>query len=80
MVPQDPQLRRQIAQQARLWLLALVCAAVGAAVVSQTDRLAPGIGAFLLTLAVSGPLLWLWEKRHRAPASTTPEPRPRSKR
>lgn len=80
MAAQDPQLRRQVAQQARLWLLALVCATVGAGVVARTDRLAPGIGAFLLALVVFGPLLWLYEKRHRGPASTTPEPRPRSKR
>ena len=70
MAAQDPELRRQLAQQARLWLLALVCATVGAVVVARTDRLAPGVLAFLAALVVLGPLLWLYEKRRPSPEPT----------
>ena len=65
MVELDPKRRAELGQTARLWLLGLPCAAVGAYVVSRTDDLVIGIGAFLLTLAVLGPFLWLYERRRR---------------
>jgi hypothetical protein len=61
----DPDIRRQLHQQARLWALSLVCATVGALVIWRTGRLAPGILAFLVALAVLGPLLWAYERRVR---------------
>jgi Flp pilus assembly protein TadB len=64
----DPGRRRELAQQGRLWLLALVCATVGAAVVWRTDSVYVGTGAFLLTLAVLGPVLYLYERRARRAA------------
>lgn len=56
-------LRSDLAKQARLWVLSLVCATVGAVVVWRTEALLPGIGAFLLALAVLGPILWAYERR-----------------
>ena len=73
-VPADPRRhpsavsnnRTEVAKQARLWLLSLICASVGAFVVWRTDALLPGISAFVITLAVLGPILWLYERRKRA--------------
>ena len=50
----DPEIRRQLAQQGRLWLLALICATAGALVVWRTNSLVPGVIAFLATVAVLG--------------------------
>jgi hypothetical protein len=61
----DPGRRRELAQQGRLWLLALVCASVGALTVSRTGSIYVGAGAFLLTLAVLGPILYAFERRAR---------------
>lgn len=63
----DPDVRRQLRQQARLWLLSLVCAIAGATTVYRTDSLWSGVAVFLLFLVVLGPLLWLYERsrRHR---------------
>ncbi len=61
----DPGRRRELASQGRLWLLALVCATVGALTVWRTDSLAVGTGAFLITLAVLGPVLYVYERRAR---------------
>jgi hypothetical protein len=55
--------RRDLAKQARLWTLSLVCATVGAVTVWRTDQLLPGIGAFLLTLVVLGSILYAYERR-----------------
>jgi hypothetical protein len=65
MVELDPKRREELGQTARLWLLGLPCAAVGAYVVWRTDDVAPGILAFLVTLAVLGPILWVYERRRR---------------
>jgi hypothetical protein len=65
MVELDPKRREELGQTARLWLLGLPCAAVGAYVVWRTDAVAPGILAFLVTLAVLGPFLWVYERRRR---------------
>ena len=65
VVESDPELRGKLAQEGRLWALAVVCAAVGAATVAVTDAIAPGVLAFLVTLVVLGPLLRLYEKRRR---------------
>ena len=62
----DPDIRRQLYQQARLWSLSLVCATVGALVIWRSGRLAPGILAFLVALALLGPVLWAYERRARA--------------
>ena len=61
----DPRIRRQLGQTVRLWALAFVCAAVGAGTVSATDSLRTGVVAFLISLAVLGPLLYLYERRTR---------------
>ena len=61
----DPDVRRQLRQQARLWLLSLVCATAGAITVYRTDSLRQGIVVFLLFLVVLGPLLWLYERSRR---------------
>lgn len=61
----DPKTRRELAQTGRLWGLALVCATVGAVTVGATDRIAPGVVAFLIAFAVLGPLLLVYERRHR---------------
>ena len=65
-MPPDPDLRRKLAKEGRLWAMAFVCAVVGATTVAVTDAVPPGVVAFLLTLAVLAPVLYLYEKRHRA--------------
>jgi hypothetical protein len=65
MVELDPKRRAELVQYLRLWLLALPCAGVGAYVVSRTGDLVLGILAFLVTLAVLGPVLWIYERRRR---------------
>lgn len=57
--------RAEVAKQARLWSLSAVCALAGAGMVWRTSELLPGISAFLITLAVLGPLLWVYERRKR---------------
>ena len=64
-MPPDPELRRKLAKEVRLWALAVVCALVGAGTVAVTGRVPPGILAFLLTVAVLGSLLYVYERRHR---------------
>ena len=64
----DPGRRHELAQQGRLWALALVCATVGAVVVWRTDSVYVGTAAFLLTLAVLGPVLYVYERRARRAA------------
>jgi Flp pilus assembly protein TadB len=61
----DPKIRRQLGQTVRLWSMALVCALAGSITISVTDRLLPGVIAFLIALAVLGPLLLVYERRHR---------------
>lgn len=65
-MPPDPELRAKLAKEGRLWALAAVCAAVGATTVAVTDALTPGVLAFLASLAVFGPLLAWYERRHRS--------------
>ena len=62
---QDPELRQKLSKEGRLWLLSLVCASVGAVTVWATDSLGQGVFAFLVSVAILGPLLWLYEKRRR---------------
>ncbi len=62
-MPEDPQTRRQLAKQGRLWLLSLVCAVAGTATIVATDSLGRGVAAFLIAVLVLGPLLWLYERR-----------------
>ena len=64
-MPLDPRIRRELGQTARLWGLALVCAVVGTVTVSSRGAVAPGVVAFLICLAVLGPLLYLYERRVR---------------
>ena len=61
----EPRTRSDLAKQGRLWLLSLICASVGAYVVWRTDALLPGVGAFLITLVVLGPLLYVYERRRQ---------------
>ena len=62
----DPELRRKLAKEGRLWALALVCALVGAGTVAAKGAVLPGVLAFAVTVAVLGPVLYLYERRHRA--------------
>ena len=62
----DPELRGKLAKEGRLWAMAAVCATVGATTVAMTDSVPSGVLAFLLVVAVLGPLLYLYEKRRRA--------------
>jgi hypothetical protein len=62
---QDPELRQELSKEGRLWLLSLVCASAGAVTVWATDSLGQGVLAFLVSVAILGPLLWLYEKRRR---------------
>ena len=65
MVELDPKRRAELGQYARLWLLALPCAAAGSYVVWRTDDVALGVVAFLVALAVLGPFLWVYERRRK---------------
>ena len=65
-MPTDPELRRKLAKEGRLWAMAFVCAVVGAGTVALTESLPSGVLAFLTTLAVLGPALYLYERRRRA--------------
>ncbi len=62
---QDPELRQKISKEGRLWLLSLVCASAGAVTVWATNSIGQGVLAFLVSLAILAPLLWLYEKRRR---------------
>ncbi len=61
----DPRRRRELAQYGRLYALALVCATVGAVTVHRTGSIYVGTGAFLLTLLLLGPFLWVYERRRK---------------
>ena len=65
MVVADPETRRQLAKQGRLWLMSLVCATAGAVTIQRTASLAIGVAVFLGCVVVLGPLLWIYEKRRR---------------
>ena len=65
MVVEDPDTRRQLAKQGRLWLMSLVCAAAGAVTIQRTASLAIGVAVFLSCVLVLGPLLWIYEKKRR---------------
>ena len=60
---EDPETRRQLAKQGRLWLLSLVCATIATAVIVKTDSLGTGVAVFLVCVAVLGGGLWLYERR-----------------
>ena len=62
---EDAETRRKIAKELRLYGLSFVCAVGGALAVHLSNRLATGIFVFLLCLLVFGPLLYVYEKRHR---------------
>jgi hypothetical protein len=64
-VERDPELRAKLAKEGRLWALAAICAAIGAVTVALADEVLPGVLAFLVAVAVLGPLLGRYEKRHR---------------
>lgn len=57
--------RAQLFQQARLWGMSLICAVVGTVAIVRTNSLLIGIYAFLLSLVILGPLLYLYEKRRK---------------
>ena len=61
----DPDERRHLAQQARLWTLSLICATIGSLTVWRTGSLATGILAFTAATSVFGGALWLYERRRR---------------
>jgi hypothetical protein len=61
----DPKLRKELLKSARLWALSAICALVGAIVISTTDSIGFGVLAFLGALIVLGPILMIYERRHR---------------
>lgn len=68
---EDAETRRKIAQQGRLWLLSVICAAAGALTISETGSLVRGIGVFLICVAVLGAVLYVFERRRRPQQTTT---------
>lgn len=74
----DPGTRSQLFKTARLWLLAVVCASVGAAAVWRTNDVTIGVLAFLTALGVLGLPLWGYERSRRARKEAASK-RPRSK-
>ena len=64
---EDAETRRKLAQQGRLWLLSVICAAAGAITISETGSLTRGIGVFLICVAVLGAVLFVFERRRRPP-------------
>jgi len=71
----DPHVRSELAKLGRLWLLALLCASAGTAVLTRSGSLWAGACAFLAALAVLGPLLLGYERRLRR-GRTPPGPKP----
>lgn len=67
MPPRD--LRRDVGKEARLWGMAVVCAAAGAIAVSITDSFWIGVLVFLAALGICGPILFTYEKRKKAKAA-----------
>jgi hypothetical protein len=65
MAGRDPELEKGLFKQLRLWLFSLVCASIGAVTISATDSLGIGVLAFLASIVVLGPPLWLYERRRR---------------
>lgn len=66
----DPVMRRQLFKSVRLWLLAVVCAGVGAYRVWATNEVEPGVVAFLAAFVVFGIPLWIYERaRNRREAA-----------
>lgn len=61
----DPNLRRKLAKEGRLYLLSLICATAGGLTVWARDSVPAGVLVFLVCLAVLGPALWLYERRRR---------------
>ena len=61
----DPKVRRELLKSARLWVLSALCALVGAIVISTTGSIGWGIVGFLGALVVLGPILVIYERRHR---------------
>lgn len=62
-------LRRDVGKEARLWGMAVVCAAAGAIAVSITDSFWIGVLVFLAALGICGPILFTFEKRKKADAA-----------
>jgi Flp pilus assembly protein TadB len=58
----DPDTRGQLQKTARLWVLSLVCASVGAYAVWRSNDLVVGVLAFLVALGVFGLPLWAYER------------------
>lgn len=58
-------LRSKLTKEVRLWILAAVCAAIGAAAVSISDSLPIGVVALLASLLILGPILYWYEKRRQ---------------
>lgn len=70
-----PDVRRDIGKEARLWGLAVICAAAGAIAVSRTDSFGIGVLVFLAALGVCGPILFTYEKRRKAKQADGDAPR-----
>ena len=62
---EDPETRRQLAKQGRLWLLSLICATIATAAIVRTNSLTTGIVVFLVSVAVLGTVLFAYERRRR---------------
>lgn len=57
--------RPAIGKEARLWGLAVVCAAAGAITVYLKNSFLPGLMVFVACLVVLGGGLYAYEKRHK---------------
>ncbi len=60
---EDPETRRQLAKQGRLWLLSLACATIATVAIVKTGSLGTGVIVFLICVAVLGAVLWAYERR-----------------
>ncbi len=65
MTERDPELRKQLFKSVRLWTLSLICALMGSVTMWQTNSVSFGVLAFLASLVMLGPILWLHERRRR---------------
>ena len=56
-------MRKKLLKSVRLWTLSLICALVGSLTIAATDSIGLGVLAFLASLFVLGPILWVYERR-----------------
>ena len=62
---EERNVRKEVAQQVRLWLLSLACATPAAIAVYRTNSFVVGLLVFLSVLSVLGPALLVYEKKRK---------------